>query len=36
MFKNKVPRKIFGPMKEEVTREWRRLYTRDFQKFTAY
>lgn len=36
MFENKVPRKIFGPMKEEVTREWRKLHTKKLHKFTVY
>ena len=36
MFENKVPRTIFGPMKEEITQEWRKLHTREFHKFTAY
>jgi len=26
VFENRVPRKIFGPKKDEVTGEWRRQY----------
>jgi len=29
MFKNTVPRKIFGPKKDEVGREWRRLHNEE-------
>jgi hypothetical protein len=27
VLKNRVLRRIFGPMREEVTGEWRKLYT---------
>jgi len=30
MFENKVVRKIFGPKKDEVTAEWRRLHKEEF------
>jgi hypothetical protein len=26
MFENRVPRRMFGPKKDEVTREWRQLH----------
>jgi len=29
MFDNRVLRKIFGPKREELTREWRKLYTEE-------
>jgi hypothetical protein len=29
VFKNRVLRKIFGPKRDEVTREWRRLSNED-------
>ena len=29
MFENKVLRRIFGPRRDEVTGEWRRLYTEE-------
>jgi hypothetical protein len=29
VFKNRVLRKIFGPKRDEVTREWRRLHNKD-------
>jgi len=29
VFKNMVLRRIFGPMRDEVTREWRRLHNEE-------
>jgi hypothetical protein len=29
MLENKVPRKIFGPKRDEVTREWRKLHNEE-------
>jgi hypothetical protein len=29
VFKNRVPRRIFGPMRDEVTGEWRKLHNRE-------
>jgi hypothetical protein len=29
MFENKVLRRIFGPMRDEVTGEWRRLHNEE-------
>jgi hypothetical protein len=29
-FENMVPRKKFGPMREEVTEEWRKLHNEQF------
>jgi hypothetical protein len=29
VFENRVLRKIFGPKRDEVTGEWRRLYNKD-------
>ena len=29
MFENRVPRRIFGPNRGEVTREWRKLHNKD-------
>jgi hypothetical protein len=34
VFENKVLRRIFGPKREEVTREWRRLHNMQF--YTLY
>jgi hypothetical protein len=31
VFENKVLRRIFGPKRDEVTGEWRRLHTRWFK-----
>jgi hypothetical protein len=36
MLENRVPRKMFGPMKEEVTGEWRKLHTRELHKCIVY
>jgi len=30
VFVNKVLRRIFGPRRDEVTREWRKLHTEEF------
>jgi hypothetical protein len=30
IFENKVPKRIFGPKRDEVTREWRRLRNKEF------
>jgi len=35
MFENGVLRKIFGPKWDEVTGEWRRLYTEEFMICTS-
>jgi hypothetical protein len=29
LFENRVLRKMFGPKKDEVTREWRRLHNKE-------
>jgi hypothetical protein len=29
VFENKVLRRIFGPKRDELTREWRRLHTKE-------
>jgi hypothetical protein len=29
VFENKVPRRIFGPKRDEVTGEWRRLHNKE-------
>jgi hypothetical protein len=29
VFDNRVPRKIFGPKRDEVTRKWRRLHNEE-------
>jgi hypothetical protein len=29
MFENRVLRKIFGPKRDDVTREWRKLYNEE-------
>jgi hypothetical protein len=31
MFENRVVRRIFGPKRDEVTREWRRLHNEELQ-----
>jgi len=31
MFENKVLRRIFGPRRDEVTGEWRRLHNEDLK-----
>jgi hypothetical protein len=36
VFENKVLRRIFGPKRDEVTGEWRRLYTRSFKLCTPH
>ena len=33
MFENKVLRRIFGPKRDEVTREWRKLYNGEINDF---
>jgi len=30
VFENKVPRRIFGPKRDEVTGEWRKLHNEEF------
>jgi hypothetical protein len=30
VFENRVLRKIFGPKRDKVTREWRRLHNKEF------
>jgi hypothetical protein len=32
MFENRVLRRIFGPMRDEVTREWRKLHSEELHK----
>jgi len=34
-FEIKIPRKIFGPKKEEVTREWGRLQNEELHNFCS-
>jgi hypothetical protein len=31
VFKNRIPRKIFGSKREEVTGEWRKLHSEELQ-----
>jgi hypothetical protein len=33
MFENRVLRRIFGPKREEVTGEWRKLHNEDLRDF---
>jgi hypothetical protein len=33
VFENRVLRRIFGPKREEVTGDWRKLYNEEFYKF---
>jgi hypothetical protein len=30
VFENRVLRRLFGPKRDEVTREWRKLYNEEF------
>ena len=30
VFENRMPRRIFGPKRDEVTGEWRKLHKEDF------
>jgi hypothetical protein len=34
VFENRVVRGIFGPKRDEVTREWRKLHIEEFHIFT--
>jgi hypothetical protein len=36
VFENRVLRKIFGPKRDKVAREWRRLYKRSFMLCTPH
>jgi hypothetical protein len=31
VFENRVPRRIFGPKRDEVTREWRKLHNEELR-----
>jgi hypothetical protein len=31
VFENRVPRKIFGPKRDEVAGEWRKLYNEEYR-----
>jgi hypothetical protein len=33
VFENRVLRKIFGPKRDEVTREWRKLHNEELHNF---
>jgi hypothetical protein len=33
MFENRVLRRIFGPKRDEVTREWEKLHNEEFHDF---
>jgi hypothetical protein len=33
VFENRVLRRIFGPKKDEVTREWRKLHNKELDDF---
>jgi hypothetical protein len=33
MFENKVLRRIFGPKRDEVTGEWRKIFNEEFNDF---
>ena len=35
IFENSVSCKIFGPKKEDVTRDWRKLHNKDLHKFQS-
>jgi hypothetical protein len=36
VFENRVLRKIFGPKRNEVTREWRKLHSRSLMMCSAH
>ena len=36
VFENRVLRKIFGPKRGEVTREWRKLHYEEFNDLQSY
>jgi hypothetical protein len=36
MFENRMVGKAFGPKREEVTRDWRKLYTEDLTNFILH
>jgi len=36
MFENRVLRRIFGPKRDEVTREWRKLYNEELNDLYSY
>jgi len=35
VFKNRVLRRIFGPKRDEVTREWRKLHNEDLNLYSS-
>ena len=35
MFENRVLRRIFGPMRDEVTGEWRKLHNRELNDLSS-
>jgi hypothetical protein len=35
VFENRVPRKIFGPKRDEVTGEWRKLHSRELHNLNS-
>jgi hypothetical protein len=35
VFENRILRRIFGPKRDEVTEEWRRLHTEEFFHFIS-
>ena len=36
MFENRVLRRVFGPKRDEVKGEWRKLHKEDLRDFTPY
>jgi hypothetical protein len=36
VFENRVLRRIFGPKRDEVTGEWRKLHNEDLRVFTSH
>jgi len=36
VFENRVLRRIFGPKRDEVTREWRKLHTEELNDITPH
>ena len=36
VFENRVLRRVFGPKRDEVTGEWRKLHNEEFQCFTVH
>jgi hypothetical protein len=36
VFENRVQRKIFGPKRDEVTGEWRKLHNKELHDFVLF